>query len=278
MNIEIFDVELGQCAIIYCPNGQKIMIDVGHNASRPWRPSIHFYGNIIERLVISNYDEDHTSDFPNLIKNCSIRTIYRNTSISSQNLLLMKSQCGMGNGIRSIYEWLRVTEGPSGILINPADLAGVTVTHYQNSYGVFTDTNNLSLVTFVKYGNFTILFPGDLEIAGWKELLKNPNFRNDLSKVTVFVASHHGRENGCCSEVFQFCQPQAVIISDAGKQHATQETCQWYAYQATGCKTIGQVQRKVFTTRNDGHITINTDLSHWKIATESERNSQLLRA
>jgi beta-lactamase superfamily II metal-dependent hydrolase len=278
MNIEIFDVELGQCAVVYCPNGQKIMIDAGHNASRPWRPSVHFYGQTIEHLVISNYDEDHTSDFHNLINYCNLNIIYKNPSISSSILYAMKSAQGMGNGIKAAYNWLRSIEQQSGSIIQPANLAGVEFSHYWNPYGIFTDTNNLSLITFVKYGNFTIIFPGDLEIAGWKELLKNPSFRNDLSKVTVFVASHHGRENGCCSEVFQFCQPQAIIISDAGKQHATQETCNWYASKASGCNTIGNVQRKVFTTRSDGHITINTDLYNWRIATEFERNNQFLRA
>ena len=280
MKIEIFDVELGQCAIIHCPNGQKVLIDAGHNTTRRWHPSTHFYGLNIERLIISNYDEDHVSDIVNLQKNCSIRTIYRNTSISSDNLLAMKTMLGMGNGIRHVYNWLKLLESPNGgILLHPADMAGVNISHYQNTYGTFRDTNNLSLVTFVKYKNFTILFPSDLEVAGWKELLKLQTFRNELATVNVFVASHHGRENGCCEEIFNFCSPQAVIISDGGKQYATQETCNWYANRVSGCKTIGRAERKVLTTRNDGHITLEvTANGDWFIATETEKNSLQRRA
>ena len=148
MNIEIFDVELGQCAMIHCPNGQKIMIDAGHNASRHWHPSSHFYGQSIERLVISNYDEDHVSDIVDLQKHCNVRTIYRNTSISSSHLVSMKSLLGMGAGIRHIYDWLKSIESPNGgTWLNPVDMAGVNITHYQNPYGTFTDTNNLSLTS-----------------------------------------------------------------------------------------------------------------------------------
>ena len=43
MKIEIFDVEHGQCAMIHCPNGKKLMIDAGHNGSTPWFPSLHFF-------------------------------------------------------------------------------------------------------------------------------------------------------------------------------------------------------------------------------------------
>ncbi len=271
MLIEIFDVELGQCAAIHCPNGQKVLIDAGHNASRPWYPSIHFQGQSIERLIISNFDEDHASDFVDLKKLSFIRTIYRNASVNSDALVAMKTLLGMGDGIRSFYHWMKDVEN-NGTYIQPADLGGVLVHHYCNPYGAFTDTNNLSLVSFVSFGSFKIVFPGDLEIAGWKELLKIPAFRNELASVNVLVASHHGRENGCCEEVFNFCSPQAVIISDSYKQHGTQETTNWYANKASGCKTIGQVERKVLTTRNDGHITLEVSPNgNWLIATEAER-------
>lgn len=278
MLIEIFDVELGQCAAIHCPNGQKVLIDAGHNASRPWWPSLHFQGQNIERLIISNFDEDHMSDFVDLKEWASIRTIYWNASINSSALSNMKTPSGMGKGINAIFHWIKGVEA-YGTYVQPADLGGVIVHHYCNPYGAFTDTNNLSLVSFVSYGSFKIIFPGDLETAGWKELLKIPAFRSELASLNVFVASHHGRENGCCEEVFNYCNPLAVIISDSYKQHGTQETSNWYANRVTGCKTIGQTERRVLTTRNDGHITLEVRPGgEWFIATEAERAFRQQRA
>ncbi len=279
MRVEIFNVELGQCVMIHCPNGQKIMIDAGHNTSQSWYPSVHFSGQHIERLIVSNFDEDHMSDFVDVLKYCKIRTIYRNATVDSNRLLAMKTLLGMGPGIKHVYDWLKMVEGPSRTTILPADLNGVDLLHFANPYGVFTDTNNLSFVTFARYGGFSILFPGDLEVAGWKELLKQQGFQDALRKVNILVASHHGRENGCCEEAFNFCKPQAVIISDGGKQHATQETCNWYANRTTGCKTISNTDRKVLTTRSDGHITLAVDQNGtWRIATSGETKALQVRA
>jgi beta-lactamase superfamily II metal-dependent hydrolase len=126
---------------------------------------------------------------------------------------------------------------------------------YYHDFPKFTDTNNLSVVTFVHYLDFTIVFTGDIEKAGWLEHLKNPSFTADLAKVKVFVASHHGRENGYCSEVFKFCNPDIVVISDKEIVHETQK--QQYQKHASGITwNGGPGKRYVLTTRSDGMITI----------------------
>src|SRR6266853_5332058 len=56
----------------------------------------------------------------------------------------------------------------------------------------------------------------------------------------ILVASHHGRENGCCEELFsRGWKPIVVIISDAGIEHATQETVAWYRARARGMNYNG---------------------------------------
>lgn len=275
MKIDIFNVELGQCAVIYTPNGHKIMIDTGHNATQSWYPSEVFRGQNIERLIVSNFDEDHLSDFVDLRSMCSVQNYYWNGSVSAAALRGMKQQ-GMGSGVAAFYSWLQTLEQSVRLPATATDLAGVTLSHYCNSYGAFADTNNLSLVTFAKYENFSILFPGDIETAGWEELLKNVAFQNELRNVNVLVASHHGRENGCCPEIFDYCHPQAVIISDDYIQHGTQETTSWYGSKASGCITQKNASQNVITTRNDGHISISVGQGKWGIVTESENRQSLL--
>jgi beta-lactamase superfamily II metal-dependent hydrolase len=62
--------------------------------------------------------------------------------------------------------------------------------------GGVNKANDLSLAVVVQFGDFKILFAGDLEVTGWRRLLALPSFRHDLIGITIFVASHHGRENG----------------------------------------------------------------------------------
>jgi len=277
MKVEIFDVEHGQCAMIHCPpNGKKLMIDAGHNGSTGWRPSQHFRGQAIEDLVHTNYDEDHASDLVAVKQNCSINAITHNPTIGSRHLYVMKAEFGMGVGVRSVYEWLQWLEGQPNARGIPIDLGHLTKRIYYNTYGQaagqFRDANNLSVATFISYAGFTILFPGDLEVAGWRQIMQLPGFQQDLARTTVLVASHHGRENGCCEEIFENWIPQAVIISDAGIEHATQETRNWYAARTSGCRTRAGIDRKVFTTRRDGKITIDVDgQGQWFIETSTTR-------
>ena len=270
MKIEIFNVELGQCAMVHCPNGNKVMIDAGHtnNEPNPWRPSVHFKDVAIEALIITNYDEDHVSDFVALREECDgIRVIHRNRSVDAAALLSLKGSIGaMGPGIKALYDWMNSPPGTG----DPADLGEIEIMDYCNPYGTFDDTNNLSLATFFHYGEFTILFPGDLATAGWKELLKRKDFQDDLGKVNVLVASHHGREDGYCEEVFNYCSPTLIIISDGKIQHATQEkTTGWYEKKALGVTFPGDVNRSVLTTRKDGHITIDAESNgRWTVQKE----------
>jgi len=54
----------------------------------------------------------------------------------------------------------------------PNDYAGVELLTFYNNYPKFTDTNNLSVVSFLKYAGMSIVIPGDLETSGWMQLLE----------------------------------------------------------------------------------------------------------
>ena len=130
---------------------------------------------------------------------------------------------------------------------------GVQVQTFWNCYPSFEDTNNLSLLTFLEMGGVSFVLPGDLEKPGWSALLQNLSVRKLLGRVDIFVASHHGRESGYCKEVFDYCCPQSVIISDGPIQYDTQEMSNVYGQHASGGLFNGQT-RKVVSTRNDGNI------------------------
>lgn len=170
---------------------------------------------------------------------------------------------GMRAGVSKIHELLPYfTDGELGSL--PEDYGGAHAWCHYNRYPHFTKTNDLSLAVFIRYGAFTILFAGDLERAGWNSLLQRPSFIQDLQSVNVLVASHHGRDNGCCEEAFKFFIPDIVVFSDCEKKYGTQETSGWYACRTRGITDLSAPpgafgvpsRRKVLTTRRDGTINI----------------------
>lgn len=254
--------------MITSPNGRRMMIDCGTNFDRLWWPSIQFMNQTIDVLAISNFDEDHVADFLDVKSRCTLLRYQFNNSITADVLAQMKAGTGMREGIQAVHVTLKSFETGSGYLPQ-LDFGPVQYRVYYNWYGQdFIDTNNLSLVLIFEYAGFKIIFPGDLEQAGWKKLLEDTNFVIDLLGVDVFVASHHGRVSGCCEEVFNIWKPQIIIMSDKDKEFDSQETVPWYRYRSTGI-WHGNEMKYVYTTRNNGHMLISVQSkTDWIIRTE----------
>jgi hypothetical protein len=258
MEVHFFDVEHGSCALICTDTNQHLLMDRGHSGERNWRPSqfLPYCGiRTVDRLFVTNWDEDHVSDLPGLFRSVYVPILHRNPTVSPYHVLRMKEENGPGEGVLSLaYMAANHYVAP---VANPPDLGALWFSEYWNTplHG-FDDTNNLGLVVFFHYFDLHVLFPGDLEKAGWMRLLQNAGFRYELSLVNVFVASHHGRKNGYCREVFGYCNPEIVVVSDKSIVHDTQTTAAQYGQHTRGVYFNDRMTRYVLTTRNNGHIAI----------------------
>jgi beta-lactamase superfamily II metal-dependent hydrolase len=266
MRIDIHNVGHGHCSVITCPNGAKIMLDCGYQADPGWFPSITYGGQRVALLAFTNLDEDHVEDLPYVWKDVPLGAVFSNPTVTAGALTTMKRAGGMGRGVSAAHTILgRFGAGVIGTL---PDLGEVYAWAYYNRYGVdFTDTNNLSLAIIVRYRGVAVLFAGDLETAGWRTLLRNnPYFAHELASVRVMVASHHGRANGQCDELFRLMRPDVVVFSDDAKQYESQETDAWYRRRVSGIPDHqnprplgGYGRRHVLTTRRDGTLTMQVD-------------------
>lgn len=260
MILEVFDVEHGACALVTTSTGRRFMVDCGHNATTDWRPGTFLARKGItrlDRLFITNYDEDHVSGYPDLFSNVAIDVLVRNPSVAPSTIRYLKTADGMGNGIDllvSSIEGVFTGGAPPAI----EDFGDTSFSAYWNSYGAppfgFDDENNLSLVVFMTCGHHKVIFPGDMEKSGWQSLLQNPNFVRELQGVNIFFASHHGRENGYCEDVLNLCPNiRAFVISDKKMGHQTQETVDRYRQYASGFLYRTNI-RRVLTTRRDSSM------------------------
>lgn len=91
-----------------------------------------------------------------------------------------------------------------------------------------------------------------------------------MRHINVFVASHHGRYNGYCPELFEWTglQPDIFVVSDCGIQHATQETIALYRHRARGIQH-NRTMRRVITTRRDGWIRFHISDGRARLLTSS---------
>lgn len=269
MELKIFNVSHGFCAYLIADNGNVMLFDCGHNEQTGFRPSQYLNGRCsgIEHLIIQNFDQDHVSDLPNILANFPISVLFRNRSVPADSLEQLKLQ---GGPLTSAMESaLQMHRNYTCDVSSPPEFPGIEFFTFQNEYPSFQDTNNLSLVSFVIYDGVGIIFPGDLEKAGWDAMLQGEFFRKCLARVNIFIASHHGRINGYNAAVFDYCKPDIVVISDKEIVHGTQKDM--YRKHVPDGLTWngGPERRRVLTTRSDGTITITKSIGKgYHIATE----------
>jgi beta-lactamase superfamily II metal-dependent hydrolase len=268
MILRIFDVEHGACTMLAGPNDAVAMIDCGHNSSTGWRPSNYLRNKVgrgyLDYLLITNADQDHLSDLSTLRQSrINIRHLISNSRVSPEALRLIKLRSGPVTDDAEAFLQMRTGFGASGTgtPFNQG-MGGVTLSFFGLSYPAFTNTNDLSGVFFVTFGPFKIMFPGDIEKAGWRAHLQDPAFITQLRQTTILVASHHGRESGFCEEAFEYLQPQAIIMSDKSVIHGTQEMVPTYRSKVHGdgiVVTNELARRHVLTTRCDGDIIFRVE-------------------
>ena len=267
MHLRIWDVDHGACAMLHHTlngaHGRLAMVDAGETSG--WRPSKfiqqHLNCTRLDYLFITNADQDHMSDLQGLWDaGIDVTVVHRNPDPPGWALRIIKEQGGVLTSDAERY--LQIHNTYNSTITEPFNdyMGGITMSAFFNPFPRFKDTNNLSLAVFFQYAGFKILFPGDLERNGWLAMLEQPQFRYELAGINVLVASHHGRENGYCPEVFDYCRPQVVVMSDKAIVHDTQEMSQTYRNQVLKNHPNGVIvattnkRRHVLTTRRDGYI------------------------
>jgi hypothetical protein len=275
MDIVIFNVELGQCVFFYPRNDHPeygLLVDCGNTPGfepidkilewnwLPEQTNSNSPKKILKNLTLTNYDQDHFSGLPYLRKKVFIETTRLPKNISSEEIKKIKDEI-----TKPIEEIIKLKNEHTGSVT--LDTPYKKDTYYLNQSdfpGEDIDTNKLSQIVFVTYKETCICIPGDLTTDAWEKHLTNSKVREKLKQTQIFIASHHGREDGFNEEVFNYCKPEVIILSDKDIVHKTQEgQTKTYADQVIGNGIIlnnNIIQpRKVLTTRNDGHLWIHIE-------------------
>lgn len=274
LDIIIFNIELGQCIFFYPRSQPKygLMVDCGNKENfepidqiikwkllpentneKPPRP-------ILKNLTITNYDQDHFSGLPYLKSKVKIETTRLANNISSHELRSIKE-----NITKPIEEMIKLKDEYTNSVTLDTPYKKDTYYLEQSDFpDTKIDTNKLSQIVFVSYKGLSICIPGDLDPSAWEKLLLKDGVQSKLKETLIFVASHHGREDGYNEKVFNYCVPEVIILSDKDIVHKTQEG----QTQLYSCKVksegiifngIKEKLRKTLTTRNDGHIWIRLE-------------------
>lgn len=270
LDIHIFDVDRGFCAAIDRFNHHSILIDTGFNTRTgfsPWQHLLKRQCRTIDCLVVPAYSPDHLAGIQPLLDHClehglNINLLVANPTVDAEQFPELKAASLWAKNSLDVTtkmhpECQKISQH---MKVDDVDLS-----FFWNAQDTYQASHDLSLVTFVSYDDIEIVFPSNLTVAGWQALLQCEDFRTHLRRVNTFVASNHGDESGYCPEVFNYCRPDVVLISNQENQQVSPAMLNQYKIHAKGAsdgvcdgqRAALDGHRKVLTTYDNGTITIS---------------------
>lgn len=263
LKIKIHNVGHGQAIHLFTPNAQSVVIDLG--CSEEFSPLrwLSSQTKTIDNLIVTHPHGDHIDEILELDKlGFYVRQLWRPKWLPEQDVRNAnqsnysdKLDCyfEMSNN-KFIHDIL-----DSDLVGNPSVSGGVSIVKFASKDCETSNINNHSAVVIIEYCGIKVIVPGDNELESWKMLTGKSAFINEIKNTDLFIASHHGRESGYYSKLFEKINPKLCIISD-GRVQNTDATSR-YSHHATGWvvhsrKVDDSISRNCLTTRTDGYIDI----------------------
>lgn len=200
LTVHFLDVGQADAAILLC-DGQAMMIDGGNAAD-----SQLVYAYLTQTLGLSYLDvviathphEDHIGGLSAALNACSVGKLYSPVTSWTTKVFSSMQKYAQQQG-------LSLTIPQKG---EQFSLGEAVITFLSDGQG-FSDTNDMSLVLRVDYGETSFLFTGDAEWDAEHALLSDGV---NLS-CTVLKVGHHGSETSTCYAFLREIMPQYAVIS-----------------------------------------------------------------
>lgn len=261
LRVLIHDVGHGQAVHAFTPAEQSVVVDLGCSSAFSPLECLGRITKTIDSLKITHPHGDHIDEFLLLKKmGFTVRQLWRPTWLPKEEVY-KQNQSSYTEKLDAYFEMSGRYNGTiaDGELVgDPAVSGGVKITQFNSKNCGVSNINNHSGVIVFEYLGVTIIIPGDNEPASWRELMKQPKFVTAMNNANIFMASHHGRESGYCSEIFEQ-KPNLCVVSD-GKVQDTDARSR-YSYHAKGWNVkkrnnLPSEERFCVTTRRVGYVDI----------------------
>ncbi len=240
--LELGNWYTGDCTYIKAGEND-ILIDAGSNVSSI--PTIkayldeHVTDGVLEYVVVTHAHKDHYAGFATNENTDSLFDLYevgviidfaqtnheptaqmysnyireRDAEIAAGAIHYTAKQC--------IDEGMNVFELSGGITMT---VLNQKYYHEAESSG----ENNHSVCTLFTCGDTNVLLTGDLEEKGEKSLIQ----MNDLPKIDLYKAGHHGSATSSCPELLEVIAPETVCVCCcAGSDEYTPNKANQFPYQ-----------------------------------------------
>ncbi|MCJ8011168.1 MBL fold metallo-hydrolase [Paenibacillus sp. KQZ6P-2] len=249
LKVYFLDVGQGASQLIVTPSGKTMLIDAGNNDKEQVMLDYlkKYHISKLDVVIGTHPDADHIGGLDKVIDNIPVSTIYMPKVQSNTKTFesLLKSIKNKG---------LKVKTAKAGVSWDLDDQVHVEMLAPQ---GTYEDTNNMSAVVKVTYGNTSFLLTGDAEAESEKAMIASgADLQSD-----VLLVGHHGSNSSTTQKFLKEANPKYAVIQ-VGKDNK---------YGHPKSAVLNRLQKQgVEVYRNDsqGTIEFTSDGESLHIVTE----------
>lgn len=265
VEILCMDVGQGDGTLFRMPGGEVCLIDGGSSSEKQiWKglgQTLRYYGvDTVDYVFLSHADADHTNGIEQYLLEYQCNLIEKNShGITLKNLVLPPT--AKDDDFQKIRELaasngIRIFQMKAGSEIRGSAAKNWRFSCLSPDESELTgDKNEDSMVLLFQYGEFRMLFTGDLEGAAEKKLAET--YQKAL-RADVLKVGHHGSKNGSSEPFLAQVSPRVSVISCGAKNrygHPSPET-------VTRLEAVGS---EIHTTAVGGAIRIATDGRYYTV-------------
>jgi competence protein ComEC len=249
LECQVLSVGHGSAAIVRLPTGRTVLFDAGQITgprvgSRIIAPALWAAGvTRIDAIFISHADVDHLNGLPHLVERFRVDRVIVPPHVAR---LADESVALVAGALQDRGVTVQVVWGGDRF-----DLGGGVVARILHPPAEFEGTHNeQSLVVAVESAGKRLLFTGDVEGTGLRQLLST-----DPVDVDVLIAPHHGSRAANTPELIAWTRPEHVIVSQGSRW--SRGTLDLYRNAAI----------PVYSTNDHGAITVSVDADGVRVKT-----------
>ncbi len=237
------DVGQGNCFVSVLDD-QAYIVDCG-GTKQPGKTASDYLTSVgvdtVQFVLISHLHDDHANGLEDLCEEKEILEIIIPYTEGDASLLAKITELSAEEGAV-----LTVLETDSERTLGQSTLRMLT----KHLDPTSEDQNENSIVGFCEYGNYRVMFTGDITAAAEKRLVTayGPNLRCDVLSVP-----HHGSKGSSCSEFLNATSPVYAVVSVGLKNsygHPTEEAMG--RISDAGAELLRTDERSTVLIRSDG--------------------------
>jgi competence protein ComEC len=214
LTVTFLDVGQGDSALIQAPGGRTLLIDGGRGS--PYSGSSNVGERVIvpamlvrgathlDGIIVTHADDDHVNGLDTVVEQVPVAMILDpllpHPAAPYERLRAVAQEREIPIIRARVGQRFNLGCGIAAAVLHPG-LVPIT--------GTAADTNNNSVVLRLVYGKVSMLFTGDLETEGQRQLLA----RGLPLRSTVLKVPHHGADAEAMPDFIRAVRPQLAVIS-----------------------------------------------------------------